>query len=186
MMKVIIAVTGTSGVILADRLLKHLKGCETFLIVSEMAKKVAEYEDVDIKAMEGLASHVYRVDELDADIASSSNPVDAMVVIPCSMKTLSALANGFSSNLITRSAENVLKMGRKLVVVPRDTPLSLAAIDNMKKLKLSSALIVPPNMAYYFKPKKLDDVTNFFVGKVLDALDLEHSLYKRWVVEDES
>ena len=186
MMKIVIAVTGTSGIILAEGLLKQLSKHETFLIVSEMAEKVAEYEDVDIKAITEFANHVYNIDELDADIASSSNAVDAMVVIPCSMKTLSAIANGFSSNLITRSAENVLKMGRTLVVVPRDTPLSLAAIDNMKKLKLSGALIVPPNMAYYFKPKKLDDVTNFFVGKVLDALGLEHDLYRRWGVEDES
>ncbi|MBN2015166.1 MAG: UbiX family flavin prenyltransferase [Candidatus Altiarchaeota archaeon] len=184
-MKIIVAVTGTSGVILAGRLLDSLKKHETFLVVSETARKVAEYEDVSIEAMERLANHVYAEGELDADIASSSNPVDAMVVIPCSMKTLSAIANGFSSNLITRSAENVLKTGRKLVVVPRDTPLSLAAINNMRKLRLAGALIVPPNMAYYFKPKKLDDVTNFFVGKVLDSLGLEHDLYRRWVVEDE-
>jgi 4-hydroxy-3-polyprenylbenzoate decarboxylase len=185
-MRIIVAVTGTSGIVLAKRLLEELRGHETYLIVSDMAKKVAEYEDVSIKDMEKLAKHVYGERELESDIASSSNPIDAMVVIPCSMKTSSAIASGFCGNLVTRAAENVLKMGRRLVVVPRDTPLSLAAIENMAKLKTAGALIVPPNMAYYYKPKTLDDATNFFVGKVLDALGLEHKLYERWEGEDES
>jgi len=185
-MKIIVAVTGTSGIVLARRLLEELGGHDTYLIVSDMAKKVAEYEEVSIKQMEKLAGRVYGERELDADIASSSNPMDAMVVIPCSMKTSSAIASGYCSNLITRAAENALKMGRRLVIVPRDTPLSLAAIENMAKLKMAGALIVPPNMAYYYKPKTLDDATDFFVGKVLDALGLEHKLYKKWEAEDES
>jgi 4-hydroxy-3-polyprenylbenzoate decarboxylase len=184
-MKIIVAVTGTSGIVLAKRLLEELSSHETLLVVSDMAKKVAEYEGVDIKKMGKLAGCVYGERELDADIASSSNPVDAMVVIPCSMKTLSAIASGYCSNLITRAAENVLKMGRRLVVVPRDSPLSLAAIENMAKLKMAGAVIVPPNMAYYYKPKTLDDATDFFVGKVLDSLGVEQHLYRKWEGEDE-
>ncbi len=185
-MKFIVAVTGTSGVVLCKRFLECLGEHATYLIVSDAAYKVAEYENVDMAELKNLAGRVYGEDDLDADIASSSNLVDAMVVVPCSMKTLSAVANGFCGNLITRAAENILKTGKKLVVVPRDTPLSLAAIENMKKLKLAGALIVPPNMAYYYGPVTLDDVTDFFVGKVLDALDLEHNLYSRWAGEDES
>lgn len=180
-MRIIVAVTGTSGIVLAKRLLEELRGGhETFLIVSDMARKVAEYEDVSIGKMEKLASHVYSEDMLDAGIASSSNLVDAMVIVPCSMKTLSAVASGFCDNLVTRAAENVLKLGGRLIVVPRDTPLSLAAIENMAKLKAAGVLIVPPNMAYYHKPKTVGDVTDFFVGKVLDALRVEHRLYRRW------
>jgi len=96
------------------------------------------------------------------------------------MKTLSAIANGFCDNLINRAAENMLKMGRLLVVSPRDTPLSLAALNNMAKLRDEGALIVPPVMAYYYKPQTIDDVTDFFVGKVLDCLRIEHDLYDKW------
>jgi len=106
------------------------------------------------------------------------------VVVPCSMKTLSAIANGYADNLIVRAAENVLKMGRKLVVVPRDTPLSLAAIENMRRLKLAGAIVLPPNVAYYFGPKTIDDVTDFMAGKILDALGVGHELYRRWGNDD--
>lgn len=179
-MRIVIAITGASGAVLGKRLLENLKGEETHLIVSESAKKIIEYELESLEEITKLATHTYKEEELHSSIGSSSQPVDSMVIIPCSLKTLSAVANGFSDNLITRCAENILKMGKKLVVVPRDTPLSLAAIENMKKLKLAGALIVPPNMAYYYKPETLDDVTNFFVGKVLDSLGIENSLYRRW------
>jgi len=179
-MKIIVAVTGTSGVILAERLLSSLNDQDIYLIVSDMAKTIAKYEGINLDRTKKLTRHFYNENELDADIASSSHSIDGMVVIPCSMKTLSAIANGFCNNLITRAAENILKMGKKLILVPRDTPLSLASIENMRKAKISGAVILPPNMAYYYKPKTLDDVTNFFVGKVLDVLDIEHDLYKKW------
>jgi 4-hydroxy-3-polyprenylbenzoate decarboxylase len=179
-MKIIVAVTGTSGVAIAVRLLENLKDHDTYLIVSDMAGKVAKFEGIDLAGMKKLAKNFYNENELDADIASSSNPVDCMVVVPCSMKTLSAVAHGFCGNLITRSAENVLKMGRRLVLVPRDTPLSLAAIENMRNAKLAGAVILPPNMAYYYNPETVDDVTDFFAGKILDVLGLGHDLYRRW------
>ena len=190
-MKIIVAITGASGTILGERLVKNLVKIrdetnlirEIHLIISESAKKVAEYEGFDeygIKNLMSIADYCYMEDEIDAKIASSSYTIDAMVVIPCSIKTLSAIANGFCDNLITRSAENISKLNKKLVIVPRDTPLSLAAIENMKRVKLSGGIILPPNMAYYNKPETVDDVTNFFVGKVLDVLDIEHSLYKKY------
>ncbi len=180
-MKIIVAITGASGVVLGKGFLDAVKGKhETHLIISEAAKKVMKYELEKADEIGKLADYRYKEDDLEARIASSSCRIDAMVIIPCSMKTLSAIANGFSDNLITRSAENILKLGKKIVVVPRDTPLTLAAIENMKKLKLAGAVIMPPNMAYYYKPETVDDVTNFFVGKVLDVLEIEHNMYKKW------
>lgn len=185
-MKLIVAITGASGVVLGKRLIEVLKTGKNrdkyviHLIVSEKAKEIAGYEEVDLKKTVGLADYSYDEDDLECAISSSSQGVDAMIISPCSMKTLSAVANGLCDNLINRAAENVLKLGRRLVVVPRDTPLSLAAIENMMKLKKDGAIIVPPVMAYYYKPKTVDDVTDFFVGKVLDCLQIEHDLYERW------
>lgn len=191
-MRIIVAITGASGVILGKKLVEFLKFGENkgnfqiHLIISKSAKKIAEYEEVNLDRIQRIADYSYKEDEIDARISSSSYSIDSMVIIPCSMKTLAAIANGFCDNLIARSAENILKLGKNLVLVPRDTPLSLAAIENMKKLKMAGVLIVPPNMAYYYKPKSIDDATNFFVGKVLDALKIEHNLYKKWGSEDES
>jgi 4-hydroxy-3-polyprenylbenzoate decarboxylase len=137
-------------------------------------------EGVDLKKVRKLAKKVYDEEDLAASISSSSFKIDAMVVAPCSLKSLSAIANGYSDNLIARAAENCLKMNWALVVCPRDTPLSLPALENMRKLKKAGALILPFNMAYYFKPKSIEEVTDFFVGKILDALDLEHKLYHKW------
>ncbi len=177
-MRVVVAVTGASGTVLAKRLVEELRGHELHLIVSSGAEKVAEHEGVDFKALEGVQFH----DEQDmySMLASSSNRVDAMAVVPCSMKSLSAIANGYAGNLITRAAENVLKLGSTLVVVPRDTPLTLAAIENMRRLKLGGAVILPPNIAYYHEPESVDDLTDFIVGKILDVLRIDHSLYRRW------
>jgi 4-hydroxy-3-polyprenylbenzoate decarboxylase len=185
-MKLIVAITGASGAVLGKRLVEVLKSgknkdkYEIHLIVSEKAKEIAAYEETDLKKTIGLANYSYDEDDLESAISSSSHGVDAMVVIPCSMKTLSAMASGLCDNLVNRAAENVLKLGRRLVVVPRDTPLSLAALENMAKLKKDGAIIVPPVMAYYYKPKTIDDVTDFFVGKVLDCLEIEHDLYEKW------
>ncbi|MFH1403572.1 MAG: UbiX family flavin prenyltransferase [Candidatus Altiarchaeota archaeon] len=187
-MKIVVAITGASGVVIGQRLLEELskKGVETHLIVSSGAADVAEFEEcVGVEEIKSLASSVYDEHDLTSRLASSSFIVDAMVIVPCSMKTLSAVANGFSDNLITRAAENVLKMKWKMIVVPRDTPLSLAAIENMRKLKLSGAIIMPPNLAYYSKPKTMSDATDFIVGKIMDALGIGHSLYLKWGDSDE-
>lgn len=184
-MKIVVGVTGASGIIVAQKLLENLKEQEVHLIVSKGAEEVAKYEeDVDLKRIRKNAYKVYSEENLAAPLASSSFKIDAMVVVPCSLKTMSAMANGYSDNLIARAAENCLKMNWKLIVCPRDTPLSLPAIENMRKLKLAGASIVPLNMAYYYKPKTISDVTNFFVGKILDALELKHNLYKKWGGEE--
>jgi len=180
-MKIVVGITGASGLVLAKRLLENLKGHEVHLVISNGARKVAEYEkDVALKSLKKYATKVYDEKDIAAPIASSSFKIDAMAVVPCSMKTLSAIANGYSDNLIARAAENCLKMNWKLVVCPRDTPLSLPAIENMRKLKTAGAFIVPPNMAYYYNPKTIDDATSFFVGKILDVLGISNKLYKKW------
>lgn len=179
-MKIAVGVTGASGIAIAQTLLENLKGHEVHLITSRGAEEVALQEGVGLEGLRKNASKFYDGGDISAPLASSSYRMDGMVVVPCSLKTLSAIANGYSGNLITRAAENCLKMNWKLVVCPRDTPLSLPALENMVKLKMAGAFIVPPNMAYYYKPKTVDDVTGFFVGKILDALEIEHSLYKRW------
>jgi 4-hydroxy-3-polyprenylbenzoate decarboxylase len=182
-MKVIVAITGASGIVIGERLLEELKrgGQETHLIVSAGASEVARHEECrSIKELKKLATRVYGEKDLTSRLASSSFIVDAMVVAPCSIKTLSAIANGYADNLIVRAAENALKMNWRLVVVPRDTPLSLSAIENMRKIKLAGGIVLPPAVAYYPKPKTIDDVTGFLVGKILDALAVDHNLYRRW------
>ncbi|MFC2163122.1 UbiX family flavin prenyltransferase [Candidatus Altiarchaeota archaeon] len=182
-MRVIVGITGASGIILAQRLLEELKaiGVETHLIMSPGAVKVAGCEEcLDIDSIKGLASFVHEDSDMGSNLASSSFIIDAMIVVPCSMKSLSSIATGHSGTLIARAADNVLKMGWKLIVVPRDTPLSLPAIENMRKVKLAGGLILPPNLAYYNKPKTIGDATDFIVGKMLDLLSLKNSLYARW------
>jgi 4-hydroxy-3-polyprenylbenzoate decarboxylase len=115
-----------------------------------------------------------------APLASSSRAPQAMVVAPCSMKTLAAIAHGYAEDLVGRVADIMLRMNRPLILMPRETPLSLSAIENMRQAKLSGALILPPVVAYYFQPSSVQDLTDFFVGKVLDLLNLEHDLYQRW------
>lgn len=180
-MEIVIAITGASGVVIGARLLealeeqgKHL----VHLIVSNGARDVIAHE---LGTSERLpATHRWAADDLAAPIASSSRAPEAVVIAPCSMKTLSAVAHGYTNDLIVRTAEIMLRMGRPLVLMPRETPLSLPAIENMRLAKLAGATLLPPVMAYYSYPQTVDEVTDFFVGKVLDVLGLEHTLYRRW------
>ena len=151
--------------------------------MSENAKKVIEYESGDVRK---ILAHfrkygkVYDENEIDAPTASGSSLYDAMVVCPCSMKTLSAIANGFSYNLITRSADVMINEKRKLILVPRETPISSIHLENMLKLSKIGVIILPPILSLYHKPKKVEDMVDFVAGKVLDLLGVENKLYKRW------
>ncbi len=176
-MRLVVAVTGASGAILAAKLLEQLTAHETHLIVSDAAHAVLRHELGDAHLP---AAFRYGEHDWNSPLASSSFLADGMVIVPCSMKTLAMVAHGLSSNLIGRAADNVLRMGRRLVLVPRETPLSLAAIENMRLAKIAGAIILPPNMAFYFGPQTLDDMVGFVVGKILDALGLPHALYRRW------
>lgn len=179
-MRIVVGITGASGIIYATRLLEVLKENKvtTYCIVSDVAKRIAEYE---LKPG-GTArfSECYGEKDVDAPFASGSFKIDAMVVVPCSMKTLSAIANGFSMNLIARAADVVLKEGRRLVLVPRETPLNSIHLRNMMKLSELGVTILPAMPGFYHKPKKIEDMVDFIVGKVLDSLGIENNLYKRW------
>jgi 4-hydroxy-3-polyprenylbenzoate decarboxylase len=163
--------------VLAARLLEELRAHEVHLVVTRAAELVIQHE---LRERELPCSQRYHETQLDAPIASSSFPVDAMVVVPCSMNSLAAIANGLTDNLVARAADGMLRLSRKLVLVPRETPLSLAAIENMRAARLSGAIILPPVMAYYYEPQSVDEVTDFFAGKILDAIGLDHQLYRRW------
>ncbi len=182
-MRLIVAITGASGVVYGKRLLEVLreKKVETYLIVSKAAENVIDHElETTKRELEKLASHVYEVNDLNAPIVSGSFKTDGMIVIPCSMKTLAGIAHGYSDNLILRAADVTLKEKRKLILVPRETPLSVVHLRNMLDLAGQSVFIVPAMPAYYHKPDKIEDLIDFIVGKVLDLLGIEHELFKRW------
>ncbi len=182
-MRLIVAITGASGVVYGKRLLEVLRGkkVETYLIISKAAENVIEHElEMTKNELEKLASHVYDVNDLTAPIVSGSFKTDGMIVIPCSMKTLAGIAHGYSENLILRAADVMLKEKRKLVLVPRETPLSVVHLRNMLDLASQGVLVVPAMPAYYHKPEKIEDIIDFVVGKTLDQLGIEHELFKRW------
>jgi len=179
--EIVVAITGASGVAIGARLLEVLAGQPAHpvhLLVSDGARAVIAHElDAGISLP---ATWRWEVGDLSAPIASSSRAPGAMVVAPCSMKTLSAIAHGYANDLVVRTAEIMLRLNRPLVLMPRETPLSLPAIENMRLAKLAGAIILPPIVAYYPQPRSLADLTDFFVGKVLDVLGIEHDLYHRW------
>ncbi len=177
-MKICVAITGASGAILGQRVLENLRDHEVHLIVSEAGQKVIALELGGNAHLP--ADYQYDNRDIAASLSSSSFLIDAMIVVPCSLKTLAGIAHGYAHNLILRAAENMIRLNRKLIIVPRETPLSLIAIENMRQARLSGAIILPPIMAYYYEPQSVDDVTNFFAGKILDAFGVEHRLFRRW------
>ena len=182
-MHLIIAITGCSGVVYGVRLLEACRklGVETDLIVSQAAEKLLELElGKTIKDIRKLATRNYSQDDIAAPLASGSVKTDGMVIAPCSMKTLGAIASGIADNLITRAADVTLKEGRPLVLVPRETPLNLIHLENMVRLKLAGATILPAMPGFYHKPKEILELIDFIVGRILDVLGVEHKLYRRW------
>jgi 4-hydroxy-3-polyprenylbenzoate decarboxylase len=182
-MRYVVSVGGASGCIYGIRLVEVLKkaGHEVHLIVSDGGKKLLEYETgITLAELKKKADVPYENDDLCAGPSSGSFPLDGMIVAPCSMKTLSAIANGYSDTLTSRAASCCLKEGRKLVLVVRETPLDLPGIKNMLLAKESGAVILPAMPAFYHKPKTIADQVNFIVGKVFDQLGLAHSLFERW------
>ena len=181
---IVIAITGASGVIYGVELLKALKelDIETGLLISDPAKIVMKYElkDYSLEEIESLADHCFEANEIDSSINSGSFKFDSLVIIPCSMKTVSAIANGYASNSITRVADVALKERRNLVLVPRETPLRAAHLENMLRISKEGGIILPAMPAFYHEPKDIKDMTDFVVGKVLDVLKIDNEMFKRW------
>ena len=178
-MRYIVAITGASGAIYGIRLLEELPG-EKHCIISDSGLKILEFEtEKDIAYLEKLAK-VYRESEIESSFASGSFRFDAMVIAPASMNTVGKIAHGIADNLITRTASVALKERRRLVIVPRETPVSAIHLRNLTILAESGADIVLPAPAFYNRPKSVDDMVNFVIGRILDLLGIEHELYKRW------
>lgn len=196
MKPIIVGMTGASGAVYGVRLVKFLleMGYEVSLVISEAARLVIREELnmplTSLVCKKSLARHfkvnedaplqLYSVKDMTAPLASGSYPVHSMVVIPCSMGTLGAIAGGYGQNLIHRAADCILKEGRKLVLVPRETPLHAIHLENMLKLARLGARIVPAMPGFYAGARRVDDIVDFMTGKVLDQLDLPHTLYPRW------
>jgi 4-hydroxy-3-polyprenylbenzoate decarboxylase len=175
---VVVGITGASGVQLGVRLTEVLKGHDVLAIVSDAAWRLMDIELEKRPSFEGIT--LLGEQDFDAPVASGSFRFDAMAVVPCSMKTLAGIANGYSDTLVIRAADNALRLGRKLILVPRETPLSLSALENMVKVRRAGAIVLPPVLAFYHRPMQVQDLADYVVGKVLDALGLDHNLYRRW------
>ena len=180
---IVVAITGASGVIYGIRLVEVLKELkiENSLIISDAAKTVIKSEtDLEIEDIISLADNYYEFDDLTASINSGSFKFDSLAIVPCSMKTLSSIAHGYAANTITRVADVSLKERRKIVIVPRETPLRTAHIKNMLTLSQEGAIILPPMPGFYSNHASVNDQINFVVGKILDSLNIENDLFKRW------
>lgn len=179
---VLIGITGATGIHIAIKLLEILKemGIDRELIISAIAEKVIKLEsDYSISEIRNLASKNYDVDDLSAAPSSGSYKIEKMIVVPCTMKTLSAIANGYADNLITRAADVMIKEQRKLVLVVRESPLNAIHLENMLKLAKLNVVIAPPVPSYYIKPKSVNDLIKYTVGRILDQLGIDSGI-ERW------
>jgi len=181
--RVIVGITGATGAVYAVRLLQRLKsaGAEAHLVVSPAGVLNVHHElGLDRNALEALADHAYNPADIGARIASGSFETDAMVVAPCSMRTLAAVAHGLSDNLLTRAADVVLKERRRLVLMVRETPLNLAHLRNMTAVTEMGGVIFPPLPAFYHRPKSIDEMVDDTVERVLSLLGVAGAAPKSW------
>ena len=188
-MRIVVGMSGSTGAIYGIRLLEVLAkipDVETHLVISNPAKQTVVLEtECSINQVQALAHEVHPINDIAASIASGSFKTAGMVVIPCSMKTLSGVANSYNDNLLVRAADVTLKERRRLVLVARETPLHLGHLRLMTQVSEMGAILVPPMPAFYHKPKTIDDIVNQTVGRVLDLLGIEHAdLFKRWTGPD--
>lgn len=196
-----LALSGASGMAYGLRLLECLLAADVrvYLLVSQAAHIVAKQElgvtlparasELERLLSEGLNAHdgqlrVFGREDWNAPVASGSNPADAMVVCPCSMGTLAAIAHGLSDNLIERAADVMLKEQRKLILVPREAPFSTVHLQNMLTLSKMNAVILPANPGFYHRPQSVDAIIDFIVARILDQLGIQHTLMARWGDEE--
>ncbi|SDI73732.1 UbiX family flavin prenyltransferase [Natribacillus halophilus] len=181
-MRIIVGITGASGSLYAYTLIHalHQLGVETHVVATETGEKVMQYEcGVDIKDMQQFAE-VHDDKNLFAPVASGSFQTDGMVIVPCSMNTLGAIANGIGDTLLSRAANVVMKEKRNLIVVPREAPFHLFHLQNMTKLAEANVSIMPASPGFYHRPKEIWELINFIVSRILDGLNIDHSLIDRW------
>jgi len=182
-LKLIIAITGSTGVIYGIRMLETLKklDIETHLVMSEWGEKCISMEtEYTPEYVKSLANTTSDSKNMAASVSSGTHRINGMIVAPCSMKTLAAIANGYDDTLVARSAGVTIKEGRKLILMVRETPLSAIHLENMLKLSRLGVVILPPVTEFYTNPKTIDDIVNHGVGKCLDQFDIDHDLYPRW------
>lgn len=181
--KIVIAISGATGAIYGIRLLEVLKeqNIETHLVISDGAALTIQSETkYSIEKVKNLANYYYNNKDIGATIASGSFKTSGMIIAPCSMRTLASIAHAIEDNLITRSAGVILKDKRKLVLMPRETPLHMGHIENMLKVANYGGIIAPPMPAFYSKPETIEDIINHSITRVLDLFDIETNLIKRW------
>lgn len=182
--RLIVAITGATGVIYGVRLLQALRniaGVETHLLISEAGVLNLHQElDLNRKDVEALADVTYNVRDVGAAIASGSFQSDGMIVAPCSMKTLAAVAHGFADNLIARAADVTLKERRRLVLMVRETPFNLAHLRNMTAVTEMGGIVFPPLPGFYHRPSSIEEMVDHTLGRVLDLFSLQHTLTPRW------
>ncbi len=181
--RIIIGITGASGMIYGIRLLELLRPTpiETHLIVSKSAQLTRKYEtDLSLTELKALAEVYHSWNDIGASIASGSFQTMGMIIAPCSMKTLAEIAHGTSDNLIGRAADVTLKERRKLVLMPRESPLHLGHLQNMVSLTQQGAIMCPAMPAFYTNPKTVDDIINYSVGRILDLFDIDVGIVQRW------
>ncbi|MBD3256471.1 MAG: UbiX family flavin prenyltransferase [Candidatus Lokiarchaeota archaeon] len=186
-MLILICITGASGVSLALELLKVLKEkqIDTELIISKVAKKVIRLEtDYKLNDFYDLTKNTYDYNDLTAAPASGSYKLDGMIVVPCTMKTLAAISHGYADNLITRTADVMIKEKRPLILITRESPLSVIHLENMLKLAKLGIIIAPPVPSFYIKPETVEDLISHMAGRILDQININIDI-KRWGIQSE-
>jgi 4-hydroxy-3-polyprenylbenzoate decarboxylase len=181
--RIVVAITGASGAVYGVRALGLLgeKGFETHLVISRQGKRVIELEtDLRVAEVEAMASHAYDEDQLDAPIASGSFLTGGMIIVPCTVKTLSGVAHSYAGNLIERAADVTLKEKRRLVLVVRETPLHRGHLRLMSLAADIGAHILPPIPSFYSRPETIEDIVDQIVGRILDHFEIRHDLFERW------
>jgi 4-hydroxy-3-polyprenylbenzoate decarboxylase len=199
MRKYVFALTGATGSVLGIRVLQEIvKVSEVHLLISSQSFPIIRQEtgtdwyadteeEVQCKVRESLSSeniYYYHEMNLSAPVSSGSFRTDGMFIVPCSMKTLSGVANGYTENLIQRTADVTIKEGRRLVISPREMPFSAIHLENMLKLARLGVRIAPPVMGFYHNPRTIEDMVDFAAGKILDVMGIEHDIFRRWGKEE--
>jgi 4-hydroxy-3-polyprenylbenzoate decarboxylase len=182
-MRLVIGVTGASGAIYAKRLLEVLKenNFETDLIITPYGRYTIKHElDVTSETLKKLATASWDISDLAADIASGSQLRDGMVILPCTMDVVAKMAHGISDNLLLRCCDVMLKENRRIVIVPRETPLNENHLENLLRLRRMGVIILPPMATFYHHPHSIMDMVDFIIARILDHFNISHSLVKRW------